>query len=88
MRIGLKSAVVLFLAGLAYGIVLMWAATPVATYRSVIGNLHFLLREGDAASAERALERCVPFGEKTYLTRSQLADLDKALIAASIEHVK
>ena len=83
-----KSSVLFLLLGVMIGALLMRVATPTTAYRSVIASLHFLIQEGDAASARAAFERCVPYGGTSYLSRSQLTDLDQALHDAAIKHVE
>jgi len=87
-----KSAVVGFLIGVVVGAGLMFlyhaAFTPTDTYRSVVGHLHFLIREGDAASARAALERHVPFYVEQDMSTSQWRALQRDLQDASRKHVE
>jgi hypothetical protein len=83
-----RSNVFFLLLGVMIGALLMRVATPTTAYRSVIASLHFLVREGDAASARAAFDRCVPYGGKSYLSRSELTDLDRALQDAARKHVE
>jgi hypothetical protein len=88
MKPPLKTSVLFLLVGVVIGALLMRAVTPIAAYRSVITNLHFLIREGDAASAAAAFESCVSYGGNSYLSHSELIELDQALRQASIKHVE
>ena len=87
-----KSALVALFVGMAIGAGLMFAyhsaTAPTSTYRAVIGHLHFLIREGDAASALAALDDHLPFYLEQDIRPSQLRALERALQEASEKHVE
>jgi hypothetical protein len=93
MKPAAKSSLLFLLIGVLIGALLMRVATsqtPTTAYRSVIASLHFLLREGDAASARAAFDSCVPsfFDGESYLSPSELTSLDQALRQAATKHVE
>ena len=88
MKLRLIFAALVFLSGALVGALGMWLAIPISDYREVIGSIQFLLRANEAVNVQAAFDQCVPVGEPTYLSHSQLNDLHRALQEAVTKHVE
>ena len=97
-RVGIRSFTVKgFLLALLLGAVLgmiigggaatMYYRAQRAAFVSVVKDLHFLIRENDARSAEAALEKNAPYFDR-QITDDQLSRLAEELRLAARRHVE